>query len=345
MVWNEPITGPGSAWAGSGRGEDPPRQSHPVERRAAPPGHVTAEILDPGIFRVRWQDIRLTARRDFDTLLDRWRVVICSTEVAGNSSGGDQFRERVLGLGLGVNEQPVRGDGSTHEYIHTDVHLGDVWVVVVGISVTSLVGFPSTPILVALEGPSTALPFDIPSATLTWLAKTVNGYNVFALFPTYQSPFDMTNFFGMQLYGVNYFGGAEEEELGNMNIFGSGTGGAYSSPWEMHLPQPILATGTAVFAHNSPNVYWASGDPWDVGMLGRPIFIKDFATGDGTWITNDIGVFTDFHTINLGAALFSGTSGTYTWFVPNSVDFYFVAVNRSGGRSATPLVGSPSVSL
>jgi hypothetical protein len=334
-------------WGRSGpAGGDPTSTPPPPqtgEQRVRAPQNVTVTVLGGGSFKVTWNDIRYRfADGELrETLLDHWRVIYASTEVAGSPTGGEQWADRVANIGLGIYETHASGQGALISYTHTDTSLGDGWVVVVGISVTGLIGHPSQPAYVRLESATTALADDVTDVDLAVERRTVNGYQVLRLYPEYTSPSDMDQFWGVQLY-VNGFHEVDLEEIASPHKFPTDTGGEPIPPdsWKFDIPAgdfpgSSLGLGTATFTNGSKNVVWASGDTFSAGMATRPIYIKEFSTVDGLWTTNTVDVFTDAtHIVLLNN--FTGVTGVYSWDVQQILIVYFVSLNRRGGRTATP---------
>jgi hypothetical protein len=298
--------------------------------------------LIPGImFKIEWDDLTLTGvpLRQGVGLDYSWRVIYATEEAAGNATGGEQWARRVMEIGLGIYDVAAHGVRRHYSYTHTGI-VNSGWVVVASV-VNDEEQNPSQPIYLDMSSFSGVLAQDITDPALDIERRTVNGYQVWRLYPGYTSPTDMTAFWGVQLYLAN-FHGVDLEEVADAHKFPTDTGGQPTPPnsWEFDIPAGTdptasVGNGTALFTNGSKAVLWISGDHFSAGMLTRPIFVRTTTTGDDLWWDDYVNVFTDGDHITL-LNNFTGTTGTYAYDVLPTLICYFVALNPQGGRTTTP---------
>lgn len=335
-----------SPWGGGQPNSGPtnPQEPESIEPRTP---NVAVEVISAadGIFKVTWNDIAGVGAPPsvVQRLFHLWRVIYASKGAAGNPANSftTTFAVRVMNVGLQIYSIPVLNDGRLITYVHTDPDLGDGWIVVASLTTSGLLGRPSQPIYVRLETGVPDLPDEITGEELTLERLTVGGYQVWRFHPSYVSPADMTDFWGVQLY-LNGFHQVDLEEISNAHPFPTNVGGERipANSWEFDLPAgdkpgSSMGMGTATFTNGSTAVVRVSGDNFDAGMASRPIYIKEFDERDGTWTEAAINTFTDANNINL-LANFTGTTGVYSWDVLPVIICYFVALNPIGQRTATP---------
>jgi hypothetical protein len=297
-------------------------------------------VPETGTIRARWRDINLDRR---DSLLASWRVIYCPSSTAGNAIGGEQWADRVMRLGIGIEQVPIRGSGEEMEVRHLDLTKTNGYVVVTGISETGLLGYPSEPGFVRLEGSTAALANNVTNPAIAYSFQlTSGGYQVMKISPTYNLPSDIANFFGVHIHTTGYLGAGVPQELDSAHDQQGKPGGSASDQWIFHIPQDSgLGSGTATFTNGSPNVVRVSGSNFTAGMVTRRMMVN-WGVGD-TWFDSAVNTFTDANNVAM-TSNFTGTTGVYSWVVLNAITFYFVSVSVRGSRVAD-FTTAPSVTI
>jgi hypothetical protein len=329
------------SWGGSARnGEDWRVRTPQAEARAPRPRNVRIDVPEAGTIRARWRDINIDRR---DSLLASWRVIYCPSSTAGNPIGGEQWADRVMRLGIGIEQVPIRGSGEEMEILHLDLHKTNGYVVVTGISETGLLGYPSEPGFVRLEGSTTALAADVTNPALSYsFQDTTGGYAVMKISPSYSLPSDTADFFGVHIHTMGYMGANVPMEIDSAHDQQGKPGGARSDPWILHIPRDSgLGSGTATFNNGSAAVVRVSGTNFAAGMVGRRMMVQD--PNSDTWFDSAVNTFTDINNVTMTSP-YTGPTGIRSWVVLNAITFYFVSISVRGSRVAD-FTTAPSVTI
>jgi hypothetical protein len=331
----------GGQGGGEGGGGTPPGWQAP-----AAPRNVSVTVLRVGVtpsFRVSWTDeeVQPPATRT----VDNWQVRFVDEKVAGTTSNEPDFPTKALGLSRFLNTISSQGQGAVLTYTHTEEGMKDGYVLVIGVK-DFYGGPPSQPWLVRLQSSSLVIADEVTDQDAVLFTETFNGAEYFNFTPEFTSPSDVTVFKGVQIYWDPY--PSDLAEMGNVDVFVGQTGGFHQvSPYRRFPVDDSLAMGrgTLTSTNGDVEVVWDSGDVFDVGWVGRPIFIQwtggtdDFA---GAWITRSVNAFTDATHLDLDTA--APEDGVFPFFVMAPITAYFVSISIYGTRR-TDVTSAPSVSL